>query len=486
MMTPIAGWLPDADPVTPGVLTDCMHVVSTPAGYAGAPSAVQTTVASLGTDCRGAVVASDLIGTRRVFAGTQTKINLLSGNAWLDKSKSGGYVGSSESRWSFAQFGDTTMASNLSDAMQSSVAGAVFADVPNAPKAKIIVSQASNFVLAFYTNDPTYGVSADRWWCCAQSDQTNWAPNVATGANTGRLISMMGAINAALVLGDYVVAYKTRGIYLGSFVGSPVGFQWNLIPGGPAGCIGQDAVCDIGGAHFIVGEDSFWMFDGTRPAPIGQGEARQWFYGNSNPSWRYRTQATYDRLNNLVRINYASAASTGLLDSTIVYNTVTKQWSRDDHNTSAAIQYIAPGTTIDGMNSYAATIDALPAVPVDSPFWKTGGQSPSFFDWGGQLYSLNGTTGPSYIVTGDVGDDDGVSMVAKFRMRYTSRPATAIGSGQYKFNEGDAFSPGPSNAINDGKFDIRQSGRFHRFRVDMTGAHVMTAYEAIPVPRGRR
>lgn len=484
-MIPIRGWLPDADPNTPGVLTDCQHVVSNSAGYSGAPTPVPADVAPLGAPVRGAVVATALNGNRRVFAGTQTALKMLVAKAWTDVSKAGGYVGSSESRWSFAQFGDTAMASNLADPMQQS-STANFADVPTAPKAKIIVSASNNFVLAFHTNEGTYGVAPDRWWCSAQNNQNDWTPNVSTGANTGRLIATPGPITAAMTLGDYVVAYKNRAIFLGTFVGAPVGFQWNLIPGGPAGCIGQEAVCDIGGAHFIVGADIFWIFDGTRPMPIGTGETRRWFFANSNPAWRYRTQASFDPITMMVRICYPSTASTGALDSIITYNVTTKKWSRDDRGVQAVLNFIQPGTTINGLNTFAATINALPNVPVDSPFWTQGGSVPAYFDTTSQLQSLNGTTQDSYIVTGDMGDDDGVSMIDRFRVRYTRAPATAIASGQVKFNEGDPLVPGPVNAINDGKFDIRQTGRFHRFRVDMTGAHTETAYDAKPIPTGTR
>ena len=241
-MTPLAGWRPDADPTTPGIFTDCQHVVSTVSGYAGAPAPVAAAVAPVPGNVRGSAVATDLTGNRTIYAGTQTKLYQLTSAVWSDVSKAGGYVGSSESRWCFTQFGDTTMATNLADPMQEKKKGAsLFADVPTAPKAKIIVSANNNFVLAFYTNDATYAVSPDRWWCCAQSNQDDWVPNVATGANTGRLIAEEGPITAAGTLGDYVVAYKNQAIFVGSFVGSPVGWQWNMIPGGTAGCIGQEA-----------------------------------------------------------------------------------------------------------------------------------------------------------------------------------------------------------------------------------------------------
>lgn len=483
-MTPIEGWLPDTDPSKPGVLTDCQHVMGTTAGYAGAPAPVASNVPVLANPARGAVVATKLNGTRRIFAGTQTRLYQLT-SVWTDQSKAGGYVGSSESRWSFAQFGDTTMASNLADAMQQSTTAA-FSDVPTAPKAKIIVSASNNFVLAFHTNDATYGDSPDRWWCCAQNNQADWVPNVATGANTGRLIAAEGPITAAMTLGDYVVAYKAAAIFVGSFVGSPVGFQWNKIPGGPAGAVGIESVCDIGGAHFIVGPDSFWIFDGTRPVPVGHGATRDWFYANSSPSWRYRTNTSFDKQRSLVRVCYASVASGGVLDRVITYNVLTKQWARDDATVQASLNYIEPGTTINGMDAFAATIDLLPDIPVDSPYWMAGGQVSSYFDSTNQLVSLNGTTTDSYFVTGDFGDDDAVSMIERFRVRYTQMPATAQATGLTKFNEGDPPVPGPVNAINDGKFDLRQTARFHRFRVDMTGGHIETAMDAKPIPAGMR
>lgn len=484
-MTPIAGFAPDADRTTPGIAVDCTNWVPYEAGFKGAPTPVATTAAALAAEARGAVVATKLDGSRRIFAGTQTKLYELNGTTWTDRSAAGSYVGSSESRWSFCQFGDTTVASNLSDAMQSSASGA-FAAIASAPKAKIVVSASNNFVLAFNTNDGTFGQSPDRWWCCAQGDQTSWSPSVPTLANTGRLVAVEGAIQAALTLGDYVVAYKNRAIFVGIFVGSPVVWQWNLIPGGEAGAVGQEAVCDMGGAHFIVSNDNFWVFDGTRPLPIGTGVVRQWFLDNSSPTYRYRTKAIYDKQNNLVRVFFPSLNSTGACDSTLVYHVLKKQWGRHDLSVEAPINYIAPGVTIDGLNAYASTIDTLPNIPLDSQYWLSGGQVASYFNTSHQLVSLNGVTGASSFTTGDMGDDDAVTMLERARVRFESSPTTATATGYFKMNEGDVLTTGPSNSINDGKFDIRQSGRFHRIRFDFTGNHKEYAFDAKPIKVGMR
>lgn len=483
-MTPIIGFAPDADPTTAGVLTDCANFIPFESGFKGAPSPVAVAVAALAAPCRGAVVATRLAGTRRVFAGSQTRIYELAGSAWTDRSKAGGYTGSTESRWSFCQFGDTTIASNLVDPMQQSTAAA-FSDVPTAPKAKIVVSASNNFVLAFNTNDATYGVSPDRWWNCAQNDQTNWTP-AQGGPTTGRLVAVEGPIQAGLPLGDYVIAYKARGVFLGSFVGGDAQWQWTLISGADAGAVGQDAVCDIGGAHFFVSEGDFWLFDGTRPVSIAEGVVRRWFIDNSNPVYRFMTQCTYDKQNGLVRINFASKTSIGVLDRTLVYHVKRQRWGIANQVVQSSLNYIAPGVTIDGLNAIASTIDALPNVPVDSQFWVGGGQLPAYFNSSNQLVSLNGISTASSFTTGDIGDDDAVTMIDRFRTRFSMSPTTASAIGYTKMNEGDDVVQASTSSILDGKFDLRQSGRFHRVRVDMTGDVQATAFDVKAIAVGER
>jgi hypothetical protein len=315
-MTPIVGFAPDSDPVTEGILTDCQNLLPFEAGFIGAPSAVAVAAGVLrSAECRGAVVATRLDGTRRVFAGTQTKLYELSGSSWVDRTVGGAtYSGSAESRWSFCQFGDTTVATNLTDAMQSSTSGRSIRS-PGRRRQRSSSRRPTTSSSRSTPTTATYGQSPDRWWCCAQNDQTILDPNVSTGATTGRLIAVEGPIQAGLMLGDYVVAYKQRGIFRGVYAVGSIVWQWNLVPGGEAGAVGPEAVCDIGGVHFIVGNDNFWMFDGTRPIPVGVGVIRQWFLNNSSPTYRYRTKVSYDRQKSLVSVYYPSLNSDGTCDS---------------------------------------------------------------------------------------------------------------------------------------------------------------------------
>jgi hypothetical protein len=481
-MDKLLGFAPDVEPSTPGIFTDCTNIIPYEAGFLGAPTGVAPAgVGVLATgDCRGAGVMQKLDDTRRLIAGTQTKLYELTGTTWTDRSAGAGvYTGSVDSRWSLAQFGDTTLASNLIDAMQSSATGA-FAAIAGAPKAQIIVSASNNFVIAFNTNDGTFGVQPDRWWCCAQNDQTSWTPSVATGATTGRIIGLPGKITAALPLGDYVIAYKLRGLWLGSFVGSNNGaWNWTLVPGsGQSGVCGQDAVCDIGGTHFYCGDDDFWLFDGTRPVSIGA-EIRNWFKANSSETYRYRTKCTFDRGRNVVWINYPSKTSTGLCDSTLVWHTGTKRWGRADVVVEAALNYISPGVTMNGLDAYGSSMNAIPQVPFDSAFWQGGGRVYAYFDGTHQLVVNNGVCGSSGYTTGDYGSDEGVLDLDHFVIRFILSPTTSQAQGAYRDDPGGALNAGPIEQRYNQRYDVRQAGKWHRLLASMTGDHKESAHSVV-------
>ena len=143
-MIELIGFAPDLDTTTPGVLTDCTQLIPTERGMAAAPSAVGVSgLGALAAECRGAAVLTNTSGTRRTFAGTQTKIYELASGTWSDVS-GGTYTGSSENRWCFAQFGNAAIATNDTENIQASTAG-TFSAIATAPKARLLVA-AKDFV----------------------------------------------------------------------------------------------------------------------------------------------------------------------------------------------------------------------------------------------------------------------------------------------------------------------------------------------------
>lgn len=483
-MTPLLGFAPDADATTPGIITDCTDFVPYINGMEAAPTAVTpSSTPALAAACLGAAVTTDLSGTRRIYAGTTTNLYELTGGAWVDRTRVGAYTGGADTRWSITQFGNATIAADKSDAMQRAT-GAAFADIATAPKAEIVFSVGA-FVMALNINDGTD--KPDGWACCASYDETTWTPSIATLAATGRLVSTAGALTAGLRLGEYAVAYKAKSIYLGRFIGTPSVWDWLQVPGGEAGCVGKEAVCDIGGAHFFVGDDNIWLFDGTRPMPVADSTVRQWFFDNSNPLYRYRTKCVFDRQNNRVWIFFPSNSSS-TCDSTLVYHVLTKKWGKSNRTIEAVLAYVAPGTTYDTWSSAGATYDTLPNVAYDSQYWVSGGQALSIINTSHQLQLVNGGAGASSFTTGDAGDDESVLLLKQLRLRYASgyAPTSATVQTYSKMNSGDGFAAAASGAVNDGKFDTLRAARWHRATFTFSGATRVTGIDAKMTTQGLR
>ena len=479
-MDKLLGFLPDAPETTPGVLTDCTNLIPSDVGMKGAPTAViPSSIVALADACIGAATITKLDDTRRIFAGTTTHLYELSGSSWTDVSFAA-YAGGVDTRWSFAQFGNTSLAANLADTIQRSNTSGAFASIATAPKAKIIFTVGSQ-VMALNTNDGV--VKPNGWHCCASFDDTNWTPDVSTLAASGQLVGTPGQITAGGRLGEYAVAYKERALHLGQFVDAPDVWDWRAIDG--AGCVGQDAWCDLDGSHFIVGPDCFWMFDGSRPTPVGVGEVRQWFYDNSSPTLRSKTQCIYDRQNGHIWIFYGSKNAASL-DMALVYHLPTKKWGLVTQSIEAAMNYVASGTTIDGLSAIAATIDNLEGYSFDSQYWLTGGRALSVFNTSHQIQTLTGVCDTSGFVTGDAGDDDLYTFLSMIRLRFSpsAKPATASVQVFGKAEGGDTLTAGPAASMYDGRFDVMQSARYHRAAFVFTGDHEVLALGAALTPEG--
>jgi hypothetical protein len=486
-MIPLLGFTPDADATTPGVITDCVNFIPYKNGMEAAPSAIEANgVSALADECIGTAVLSKLDDTKRIFAGTADKLYELVLGSWDDVTRASGgdYNGGTDTTWSFAQFGDASLASNKSDEMQRATTGD-FADIAGAPKANIIFSVGA-FVMALDVDDGTD--KPNGWHCSATFDETDWTESITTQSASGTLVSTPGRITAGARLGDYAVAYKTKSIYLGQYVGPPVIWDWQLIPGGEAGCVGKDAIADLGGVHFFVGDDNFWLFDGTRPQPIGDDKVRKWFLDNSSQSFRYRTKCFFDRQNNRVWVFFPSISSAGACDGALVYHVLSKQWGRADRTIEAVVNYASAGISYDTWDDAGASYDELPNVSYDSQYWISGGQGVAIFDTSHQLQILEGEPGETSFSTGDAGDDSTVTHLDYAQLRFATgaSPASVSMQAFSKMVSGDAYTTGAVSTLSDGKFFTRQEARWHKATFTFNGSVKVTGIMPKLIPSGDR
>lgn len=469
MRPEIIGFAPDLDPATPGVLTDCDALIPTVKGMAAANSPMQTAYPALPSPPTSGFVAELLDGTKRMFVATATKIYEGIANAWTDRSRSGDYTGTNRTR--FAVFGNAVLSANRTQPIGQANAGGGFSDISGAPSALVLVP-ASGFVVALNINGMTLGDAPDAWGCCALRNQADWTPSVATQCAAGRLLDSPGAIRAGAALGGDVVAYKNTSMYVGRYVGPPLVWAWTRVPG-DIGCSGAESVVVVGTRHFFIGPDDIYMFDGTVPRPIGA-PVRDWFFASLSRTYRDRIIGVADIARDLVYWYFPSAESTGNCNSCLIYNIKTERWGKWTAAITAAVTYSSGQMTYDNIGGPYPTYDDLPEIAYDSPFWLADQSIPGVF-MGTTLYSLTGPPGTSYFSTGDYGDLEEYTFLTRMQPRWTRKPSGAQATNYFRYELAETpLWPGQTVQAVEGRFDFRQSARWHRFSVWQSGACTIT------------
>jgi hypothetical protein len=484
-MQPWIGYAPDVDPTTPGVMTNCAGVVPSTKGFKAAPSlAASAITATLGGQCQGAALLRKNDETVRLFGATATNIYESTGSAWFTRTGSALNLGTSD-RVRFAQFGDVSLAVAKTDPLNFITTASTFAAVTStAPKASI-VEVANNFVLLFDVNDQgSLYDAADRpngWWSGPKGGYVDFTPSVTTEAATGVLNSTPGKVTGARRFGYQCVAYKLRSMYLGTYVGQPVIWDWQLIPG-EAGALSNEAIVDIGTpeqpVHIAMGTDNFYRFAGGRPVPIGN-PIKDTVFGELNLQFYYAACALHDKVNGLVRFWYP-VASSNKPDKCVVYNYRTDRWGRDDRQIELPVTYSAAGTTYDGLGSAYATYDALPDMPYDLAFAPQTNDIPAVFDTANVLRTLTGPAGDSSITSGDYGDEVNFFSLTGITPRFLVGPDSSNFANFYREKLQDALTTDQTTALMNGRYDFLRSSRWHRGRFDFTGDWEMVGF----TPRG--
>ena len=485
MLVECKSFAPDLPPTEPGVLTDCVAKIPTLKGMKAAPSRISLGLPALAAACKGSKTLEKLDGTQRLFAGTTTKLYEANGiTSWTDVTRaSGNYNLTTDIRWRYTQYGDVSLAINKQDKLQFIDSGAKFADVSTTVPQASIVETVNDFVFLFDCKDQgllgPFGDQTDRWWCSAIGDYTDWTPAIATQCVTGRLKSSPGGIRAGRRLGSGIVAYKEKSMFLGQYVGAPLVWDFQEVSN-VAGAQSQEVVVPIvtgqgGSAHIFMGPDNFYYYDGSRPVPIGT-PVKDWFFGRLNQDFAYLSEALNDAVNSLIYFFYPSVNSaSGALDSCVVYNYRADKWGVYDQDIEAAVQVTSGGLTYAGLESTYATYSAIPDVSYGSPFWFAGSKTPAVFDTSHVIKSLTGAAGVSSMTTGDLGDDSMNLLLSRVRPRYFTAPTSAMLTNYSRQNLGDTLTVGMTTSLADGKFDVLQSAKWHRVKVEDTGDSVVPA-----------
>lgn len=474
-MIPFVGFAPDQLPETPGIFVDCKNILPAIGSFVAAPSPVDCALGAIDSAARGFAVAKKLDGSNRVFCGSATKLYEQSGT-WTDRSRAGNYALGSDDRWRFAQFGDVSLAVNKSTVLQASASGA-FADASaTAPKAQI-VETINNQVFLFNIEGMGFGNDVTRWACSAVGSYTDWTPSVSTQCASGQFLDSGGGITAGKKLGNIIVAYKEKSMYVGQYVGAPLIWDFQRIPG-EIGAPCQEAVINTGTAHVFIGPDDFYIFDGSRPQALNS-PVRNWFFNTVDQKYLYKVCGTFDRFNQRAYWWFPSKNANGSLDLCVVYNVKTGQWGKIELGIEFVADYVSSGMTIDGLSALSATIEGLPSISFDSPFWNSGSAVVAVFKTDHKAYQLSGVAGESRIVTGHYGDNITFSTVSRVRPRFISSPTSSTLNYSYSNTDASTFTQNITSTYTNNWYDLIWSARWHKFELVFNGNCSISGFDLL-------
>jgi hypothetical protein len=466
-MVPFAAWQPDTADFDTGVSTEALNVIPSTSGFRPFPSFVNT-ASAITARAQGAISVRSISGTIFNFCGDATKLYKLAsdGLTWSDVSRTvgGAYSVASDSKWSFAQYGDYLMATNGNDAVQVFELGVSsnFSALAGSPPSAYYAGSIREFGVLAKISTANNRV---RW--SAIGDISDWVTSATTLSDYQDLPD--GGTIMGFVGGEFGVVFQERAITRMSFEGPPTAFRFDKIAAF-LGCRADGSIAAFDNLIFFLGDDGAYMIrGGAEIVPIGVDKVDSWIEQNLDASFLYRVTSAIDPINKLYILGFPTVTNgTGSPDTLLMYHWPSGQWSRAtvDH------QLIYPAATqqtytIDGMDAVSATVDGLP-FPMDSRFWSgTGRLLLAAFDTSNRQGFFSGTNLAATVETGDSQlTPGGRSLLRGLRpiIEGTSvSPSLTVG---WRNSLGSGLTYGNEIPINAYGFcNSRVNARYHRARI---------------------
>lgn len=459
-------WMPD-QPGISGALMDAKNVVSQAIGYGPLPTAA-TFSAAASENLTTLVAGKTPANATKLFAAGSTKIFDVSGvGALTNVSKAGGYTPNAfGDRFRFTQFGNVIIGTNFSNPMQAYTLGTstAFADLAaGAPICRFLTVVRDFVVTAFTDESSTTYPSRVRW--SGINDETAWGSSQVTQADFqdlpdgGPIVGIRG--------GEFGLIFMEKGISRMSYIGTPFIFQFDNISRGK-GCIAAGSIAQTQGVTFFLSDDGFYLCDGQQVQGIGSEKVDRWFFSNADESAFDTMSAAVDPVRKLIIWNFKSIFAQRQL---LIYNFKTQKWTYGDAGADFISDASTSATTLEGLDSISASIDALP-VSLDSILYM-GGKYFLGGTSGAYVVTYNGASAAGQLITGDL-NAGGRSVVTLARPQVDNGSATVSVASRTLLSEEVNFGTGVA-ADYENRVSLRSNGNYHRFKVVPTGDNWTTA-----------
>lgn len=493
MLVPIADYTPDLPPNnnaqgSPNLVN---LFPATNQSYSPVNSLSPYSTNGLASQCVGAITVPDNSGNQYTFAGDAANLWVLdpSNPAWQNVGT--GYTLPAQEAWNFALFGTRVIAVGQAQTTQSytlgssSSFGALSASAPQARYCCVV----KDWFMVANTYDSVNGQQPQRVQWSAIDDPTTWP--VAGSNQEAQLMAgsqlfpgdqgwIMGVVGN-LGTSDGAIFFE-RAIWRMVFSGSPTIFSFYPCEG-VRGTPAPRSIAHLGSVVFYLGEDGFYIFDGSNSKPIGVNRVDKTFWNTVNQAFLYNVIGAVDPINKLAMWSYPSASSSsGLCDSVLLYNWALDKWGFAQLSTEYIFRALTQGYSLEGLDSVVTppNLDALP-YSLDSRSWTGGSIIMGAFD---QNHKLNYFTGTPLAATADTAEVEPYPQSEFFtRMNLPSRrafvsqaeplidggsPVVNISTRNRLVDTAIWTSAGAQDAT--GRCPVRADGRYLRGRIQTSGA----------------
>lgn len=448
-------WTPDQPSIVEN-LSIAKNVVPASVGFTPFPTAVDYSGAA--SESLNNIFAGRFSTTTSIFAGGATKLFKFNGTTFAmdNVSKSGNYT--NVDRWRFIQFGDTVIAANNVNKLQSFTlnSSSLFADLSaDAPIAKFVTVVRDFVVTANLDN----GSSPNKVQWSDINDETDW---VAGGASQSdfQIIADGGNITG-ITGGETGLVLLERAIVRMSYIGSPFFFQFDTISRS-LGCTQPNSIAKYGNMTYFLGEEGFYACDGNSVTPIGNEKIDRWFYANANPSLLDTMSASIDPFRKIVVWNFLDTFGNRNL---LIYNWQVNKWTYGTTDTNYVASSATAGTTLEGMDLYG-NMDTI-TTSFDSNLFS-GGKFLFVGARGAKIVTFTGQSALAQIDTGLIGSES-PSVVTLARPLVDAGSADVAIASQVKLDQVIDFGTYiPADAEN--RVPLRSAGKYHKLSVKPTGA----------------
>jgi hypothetical protein len=447
-------WLPD-QPGISGALQTANNVVAQTIGYGPFPEPVDLSAAA--SENLNSVFAGEFGATSNIFAGGPSKLfKFDSSDLSMDNvSKTGGYTGSQP--WRFTQFGKVVLAANGAEKLQAWTLGTstAFADVAAAAPIASYVSVVRDFVVA-----ANIASHPNRVQWSDINDETDWTSGGASQSDYQDIPD--GGNIKGITGGEFGVILLERSIVRMSYIGAPLFFQFDTISR-TLGCYEQGSVAQYGPLTFFLSDDGFYVCDGQTVKPIGAEKVDRWFFDDSDPSNIDKMSTAVDPIRKTVSWCYPNTRAGQTI---LIYNWQVQRWTYVDTTVDYIAAAATPGVTLEGLDTYSASIDAL-ETSLDSRAWLGG----KFVFAGASGAKLVTFTGPSLSAVFETGDfiAGQNSVVRLARPQVDNGSASVSVASRDRLDDLISFSSSVA-ADSDNRVSLRSFGKYHRLRVTPTGS----------------